>query len=78
MSWEVQSMGTGTDHALWIGGFPQQYIPGKLSMQEKQESSQNLLTGRGYQLWGQESCTERVVPEKERRTRCAMLKSTSG
>ncbi len=35
MSWEVQSMGTGTDHALWIGGFPQQYIPGKLSMQEK-------------------------------------------
>ena len=50
MSWEVQSMGTGTDHALWIGGFPQQYIPGKLSMQEKQESSQNLLTGRGYQL----------------------------
>jgi hypothetical protein len=37
MSWDVQGMGTGTDHSLWIGGFPQQYIPGKLSMQEKQE-----------------------------------------
>jgi hypothetical protein len=80
MSWDVQSigMGTGTDHSLWIGGFPQKYIPGKLSMQEEHEPSQNLLTGRGYQLWGQASCTERVVPEKERRTRCAMLKSPSG
>lgn len=35
MSWDVQSiaMGTGMDHSLWIGGFPQQYIPGKLSLQ---------------------------------------------
>jgi hypothetical protein len=42
MSWDVQSigMGTGTDHSLWIGGFPQKYIPGKLSMQESHVRSE--------------------------------------
>jgi len=46
MSWDVQGMGTGTDHSLWIGGFPQKYIPGKLSMQEKQDMTQSKLLER--------------------------------
>ena len=52
MSWEVQSIGTGTDHALWIGGFPQQYISGKLSMQEKARFKPRFATVGARVMYG--------------------------
>jgi hypothetical protein len=54
MSWEVQSigMGTGTDHSLWIGGFPQKYIPGKLSMQEKARLKSRFSTVGARVMYG--------------------------
>jgi hypothetical protein len=51
MSWDVQNigMGTGNDHSFWICGFPQKYIPRKLSMPKKRGLS------LAFQPWGQES-----------------------